>query len=196
MFTPNRTIAQLTFTLGALALLNACGDSVGRGSASLCQTNVEGCTAATYSCPQARLCYPSATECQASGECGAAGGAPGDGAPGDETPGGGVPGGGVPGGGASGCTTNVDGCDPAAFSCPVAQLCYASAADCQASGECQPGGGAPGGGLPGGALGGGGAPTGDCRTNVDGCDPSAFSCDVAQRCYGSAADCDASGECG
>ena len=40
------------------------------------------------------------------------------------------------------------------------------------------------------------AAAGTCATNVVGCDPAAFSCDQAQRCYQSAADCQASGECG
>ena len=139
MPTTRNTTKYALLMLAATSLLTACGDS-GQASTSGCRTNVDGCTASAFSCAQAQLCYPSAAECQASGECGAVGnggGGPGVGAPGGGAPGGGAPGGGAPGGAnPSRCRTNVDGCDPSAHSCDAAQFCYASAADCDASGEC------------------------------------------------------------
>ena len=140
--TPTKTI-HATLTLCAVVVLSACGDAVSGGAVGACRNNVEGCTATTYSCPQAQLCYASAGECQASGECGgvaggvAGGGAQGGGAQGGGAQGGGAQGGGTPGGAPAGvCRTNVAGCDPNAFSCDAAQFCYETAADCDASGEC------------------------------------------------------------
>lgn len=123
----NTKTTTIMFALSTVAVLHACGSAVsdGNGAGGSCRTNVEGCNASAFSCPQAQLCYTSAADCQASGECGGA------------AQGGGAQGGGAQGGGATnGCRTNVVGCDLNAFSCDPAQLCYGSAADCDASGEC------------------------------------------------------------
>ena len=83
--------------------------------------------------------------------------------------------------GSSSCTTNVQGCDAASFSCNAAQSCFTSRDGCEASGQC----------------GGAGSGSTGCTTNVQGCDAEApFSCDAAERCYFTLDRCEASGECG
>lgn len=88
------------------------------------------------------------------------------------------------GGNAQSCTTAVQGCDAANYSCPSAEFCYTDQNSCIASNECT------------GTVSTTGTPTSSsCTTNVAGCDSANFSCPAADFCYTDQASCAAGNEC-
>ena len=82
------------------------------------------------------------------------------------------------------CTTNIAGCEAAAFSCPAAGFCYETNQECAASNECSTN-----------TTTNNPTTGGSCVTNVTGCEADAFSCPSAQLCYDTSQDCAASNEC-